>query len=87
LANAFIAWLLVLIKILVNYLLWSSIPSLVSKSWSYIASFTAAVRAIYSNQYINSKIVAYSFNFYKISPLFNINIKPNIERLVVLSCP
>jgi len=26
-------------------------------------------------------MVAYSFNFYKIGPLFNINIKPNIERV------
>ena len=29
----------------------------------------------------------YSFNFYKIGPLFNINTKPNIERLIVLSYP
>ena len=62
-------------------------PSLVSKSRSYIASFTVAVRAIYSNWHINSKTVAYSFNFYEIGPLFNINIKPNIEYLIVLSYP
>ena len=62
-------------------------PSLVSKSQSYIVSFTAAVKAVYSNWHIDSETVAYSFNFYKIGPLFNINIKPNIERLMVLSCP
>ena len=57
-----------------------------SKSQSHIASFTAAVRAIYFDWHVDSKTIACSFNFYKIGPLFNINIKPNIEHLVVLSC-
>jgi hypothetical protein len=61
--------------------------SLVSKSRSHVASFTAAVRAVYSDWHINSETVACSFNFYEIGPLFNMNIKPDIERLVVLSRP
>ena len=58
-----------------------------SKSQSHIVSFTAAVRAMYSDWHINSEIVTYSFNFHEIGPLFNVNIKPNTEHLMVLSRP
>ena len=52
-----------------------------------MASFTAAVKAMYFNWHINSKTVACSFDFYEIGPPFNINTKPNTKHLIVLSRP
>ena len=52
-----------------------------------MAFFTVAVKAIYSNWYINSKTVTCSFNIYKISPLFNINIESDIKHFIVLFYP
>ena len=70
-----------------NCLLWFSMPSLVSKSRSHVASFAAAVRAVYSDWHVDSKTVTCSFNFYEIGLLFNINTKLDTECLVVLFCP
>ena len=52
-----------------------------------MASFTAAVKAIYSDWHVNSETVACSFDFHKIGPPFNMNTKPDTERLMVLFYP
>jgi len=52
-----------------------------------MASFIIIIRTVYSDWHVNNKTVAYSFNFYEIGPLFNMNTKPDTKCLVVLFCP